>query len=276
MSKTLYNPAENQHGLFPRCHPPIKQQNISISSFQHVFDYIDLYHYHPIHPLPDRVPVWFMFVFRIMVTLVTFEAACIQGSDTRSTTVSWSPQITTPKFAWNLDDWMPPTVTKPNCLSKSLQKKSVEAQSRKYYGVWVPFYISETFADSQTPYLSQANRFMSNKNHHRNYLPIYNIYISCCFSSVNLCHTKKINNHTFNLIYNIWQPFSHILPDFFRNIGFANEWDMPRQLASSHTSKESCGVMVGSEIQLRFSNIHMISLLSNKFICRIMAEIKIL
>ena len=123
MSKTLYNPAENQHGLFPRCHPPIKQQNISISSFQHVFDYIDLYHYHPIHPLPDRVPVWFMFVFRIMVTLVTFEAACIQGSDTRSTTVSWSPQITTPKFAWNLDDWMPPTVTKPNCLSKSLQKK---------------------------------------------------------------------------------------------------------------------------------------------------------
>lgn len=129
--------------------PPPTKHNISISSFQHVFHYIDLYHYHPIHPLPDRdrVHVWFMFVFWIMVTLVTFEAACIQGSDTRSTTVSWSPQITTPKFAWNLDDWMPPTVTKPNCLSKSLQKISVEAQSRKYYGVWVPFYISETFAD---------------------------------------------------------------------------------------------------------------------------------
>ena len=135
MSKTLYNPAENQHGLFPRCHPPTKKQNISISSFQHVFHYINLYHYHPIHPLPDRVHVWFMFVFRIMVTLVTFEAACIQGSDTRSTTVSWSPQITTPKFALNLDDSMPPTVTKPNCLSKSLQKIRVEAQSRKYYGV---------------------------------------------------------------------------------------------------------------------------------------------
>lgn len=187
MSKTLYNPAENQHGLFPRCHSPTKKHNISISSFQHVFHYINLYHYHPIHPLPDRVHVWFMFVFRIMVTLVTFEAACIQGSDTRSTTVSWSPQITTPKFAWNLDDWMPPTVTKPNCLSKSLQKIRVEAQSRKYYGVWVPFYISETFADSQTPYLSQANRFMSKK------ITIVTIFqhIYCCLSSANLwAHLK--------------------------------------------------------------------------------------
>lgn len=184
---TLLN---HQHGLFPRCHPPTKKQNISISSFQHVFHYINLYHYHPIHPLPDRdrVHVWFMFVFRIMVTLVTFEAACIQGSDTRSTTVSWSPQITTPKFAWILDDWMPPTVTKPNCLSKSLQKISVEAQSRKYYGVWVPFYMSETFADSQAPYLSQANRFISKKITIVTIFQYIYIYF-CCLSSANWCHT---------------------------------------------------------------------------------------
>lgn len=209
-----------------------------------------------------------MFVFRIMVTLVTFEAACIQGSDTRSTTVSWSPQITTPKFAWNLDDWMPPTVTKPNCLSKSLKKISVEAQSRKYYGVWVPFYMSETFADSQTPYQSIASKSIhEQKNHHRNHLPIY---ILLLLISKFMPHLRfKINNHTSPTSFTISDNhFPRLLPDFKakQGFGFANEWDMPRQLASSHTSKESCGVMVGSEIQLRFSNIHMISLLSYKYI----------